>query len=98
MAKFSLLDKREGYYVFECPGCKCNHFVNTNPKWGECVWNFNWDIDLPTVTPSILVQWTEGPEQIRNVCHSFITNGKIQFLGDCTHELAGQTIDLPEVE
>ena len=29
-------------------------------------------------------------------CHTFITEGKVQFLGDCSHELAGQTLDLPE--
>jgi Family of unknown function (DUF6527) len=28
-------------------------------------------------------------------CHSFVTQGRIQFLSDCTHELAGQTVDLP---
>lgn len=28
-------------------------------------------------------------------CHSFVTDGRIQFLSDCTHELAGQTVDLP---
>lgn len=28
-------------------------------------------------------------------CHSFVTDGRIQFLGDCTHSLAGQTVDLP---
>jgi hypothetical protein len=32
------------------------------------------------------------------VCHSFVTDGKIQFLSDCTHALAGQTIELPEIE
>lgn len=26
------------------------------------------------------------------ICHSFVTDGRIQFLGDCTHELAGQTV------
>lgn len=30
------------------------------------------------------------------VCHSFVTGGRIQFLGDCTHALAGQTVDLPD--
>lgn len=30
-------------------------------------------------------------------CHSIVTNGKIQFLSDCTHELAGQTVELPEI-
>lgn len=29
------------------------------------------------------------------ICHSFVTDGKIQFLGDCTHALAGQTVPLP---
>lgn len=27
-------------------------------------------------------------------CHSFVTDGQIQFLGDCTHSLAGQTVPL----
>jgi hypothetical protein len=30
-----------------------------------------------------------------SVCHSFVTDGRIQFLSDCTHALAGQTVDLP---
>lgn len=29
------------------------------------------------------------------VCHSFITDGRIQFLPDSTHHLAGQTVDIP---
>jgi hypothetical protein len=28
------------------------------------------------------------------VCHSIVTDGKIHYLSDCTHDLAGQTIDL----
>ena len=28
-------------------------------------------------------------------CHSFVTDGRIQFLGDCSHALAGQTVPLP---
>ncbi len=29
------------------------------------------------------------------VCHFFVTDGRIQFLTDCTHPLAGQTVELP---
>lgn len=29
------------------------------------------------------------------VCHSFIREGMIQFLPDCSHALAGQTVALP---
>lgn len=32
-----------------------------------------------------------------HVCHSFVRDGRIEFLSDCTHALAGQTVDLPEV-
>ena len=34
-------------------------------------------------------------EPLPMVCHTFVTDGRIQFLGDCTHALAGQTVDLP---
>jgi hypothetical protein len=30
------------------------------------------------------------------VCHSFVIDGRIQFLSDSTHVLAGQTVDLPK--
>lgn len=30
------------------------------------------------------------------VCHLFVTKGKILFLADCSHALAGQTVDLPD--
>jgi hypothetical protein len=32
------------------------------------------------------------------VCHSFVVDGRIRFLSDCTHALAGQTVDLPTFE
>lgn len=30
------------------------------------------------------------------ICHSFVREGRIQFLNDSTHALAGQTVPLPE--
>lgn len=39
----------------------------------------------------------EDPVSFRcGVCHSFVRDGQIQFLDDCTHALAGQTVPLPE--
>lgn len=32
-----------------------------------------------------------------SVCHSFVTNGHIKFLDDCTHELAGKTVPLKPI-
>lgn len=31
------------------------------------------------------------------VCHSFVRDGRIQFLSDCSHGLAGRTIPLPQL-
>ena len=79
---------------FECPGCdmphSIRHGVGGGPRWG---WNGN--VDAPTFTPSILVRYHWGTERKEVICHSFVTDGRIQFLNDCTHALAGQTIDIP---
>lgn len=32
------------------------------------------------------------------ICHTWITDGKVIFLDDCTHELKGQTLDLLNIE
>lgn len=37
----------------------------------------------------------ELPPDVQHICHSYVTDGRIQFLNDCTHELRGQTVDLP---
>lgn len=31
------------------------------------------------------------------LCHSFVTDGQVQFLSDCSHKLAGQTVPLPDI-
>lgn len=40
----------------------------------------------------------EGKKSSCMVCHSWVRDGMIEFLGDCTHALAGQTVPLPEIE
>jgi hypothetical protein len=90
-----LATAEEGSLWFECPGCEMVHRImhrpGPEPRWG---WNGN--LESPTFTPSVLVRysWSDGDR----VCHSFVTDGRIQFLGDCTHALAGQTVDLPAWE
>lgn len=82
-----------------CPGCKHHHILAVDaPNSLQARWEFNGDFEKPTFKPSLLVQWNEGEEQIHKVCHSFITAGQIEFLNDCTHELAGQTVSLPSLE
>jgi hypothetical protein len=67
-------------------------------------WSFNRNGDTPTFSPSIMVTWdfypggVEAGQAVKKVCHSFIREGRIEYLGDCTHELAGQTVDMPDWE
>lgn len=76
--------------MFFCPGCKCGHWFKTDGP-GPC-WTFDGDMDRPTVSPSILVRGAGVPEY--GTCHSFVRDGQIEFLNDCTHELAGKTVPL----
>lgn len=77
---------------FWCPGCEMLHAPQIK---GPKAWTFNDDHDRPTFAPSILVQFTMGDEQRR--CHSFVQEGQIEFLSDCTHPLAGKTVPMPEL-
>lgn len=95
--------------MFWCPGCEDHHGV---PVDGSRGWQWNGSLESPTVTPSILVKGVvpitddehakimagEKIEPVPRVCHSFVTDGKIQFLDDCTHSLKGQTVELPDVD
>jgi hypothetical protein len=78
--------EHEGHvsYWFCCPGCEQLHRINST-------WTFNGDTERPTFTPSILARG-------EHTCHSFITDGEIRFLADCTHDLAGQAVPLPELD
>lgn len=96
---------------FWCPGCDDAHGVVVD---APATWTWNGDLELPTFTPSVLVEmskWKGTFEQYGKwtrpthpdvepggtcICHSFVTDGRIQFLTDSTHTLAGQTVDLPE--
>lgn len=60
------------------------------------IWTWNGSLEKPTFQPSILVKANyTSIDRLDDICHSFVVDGRIQFLGDCTHELAGQTVDLP---
>jgi len=50
--------------------------------------------DKPTFQPSLLINKDKQGDY--PLCHTFITDGKIQFLVDCTHALAGQTIEMED--
>lgn len=86
-------------WMIMCPACDCGHLFNikaNNPNGvggHKPTWTFNGKEDSPTFRASMLVR--SGIDG-KMVCHSFVTDGKIEFLGDCTHGFAGQTVALPD--
>jgi len=81
--------------TFFCPGCGGEHNVS------GAAHSYNGDLNKPTFSPSILCTgYIAHPDHEfgkKIHCHSYISEGRIQFLGDCQHALAGQTVDLPEI-
>lgn len=83
-------------YALYCPGCDEIHVIRTASTPGEnaLVWSFNGDIEQPTFTPSLLNTRESDDKYQRHVCHCFIRGGRWEFLSDCTHQLAGQSLPL----
>jgi len=86
--------------MFVCPGCidiypgsLGLHMLPVNSVEKKPSWEFDGNLGLPTLSPSILTKhYNEG------VCHSFLKVGIFEYLNDCTHNLAGQKVpmlDLP---
>jgi Family of unknown function (DUF6527) len=71
-------------------------------------WTWNGSLEKPTVRPSVLTRGTvpitdeqavrimngENIVPVPTVCHCWINDGKVQFLGDSTHEHANKIVDL----
>jgi hypothetical protein len=86
----------DGYrqYWFHCPGCGNGHAFTVGGDTARPRWTWNGSFDKPTFQPSLLC----NKDHPGSRCHSFVTDGRIQFLSDCWHSLAGQTVDIPDWE
>lgn len=98
-----------GNFRVRCPGCGYSHDIAVGtPFRNGAKWQFDGNAEAPTFTPSL--HWKSGHyadgtppvecwlckrgSKACGVCHSFIRDGQWQFLGDCTHHLAGQTVPM----
>lgn len=102
-AKLRRLENGHGHY---CPGCKEYHVIPDS-------WTFDGNIESPTFNPSVAIsgkqkiikdgEWTgewhrneDGtPKDYR--CHYHLHSGKLIYCSDSTHDLASQTVDLPNL-
>lgn len=80
---------KSNHLVFHCPGCNEIHVIDAR-------WTFNGNLDKPRISPSLLIRYPYAGEN--RVCHSFIVDGMIEYLSDCTHELAGEKVEIPDFE
>lgn len=78
-------------YLYMCKGCGYEHAFALRSDGGNH--EFNMDLENPTISPSLMQNFTPG-----KTCHSYIKNGKIQYLNDCHHKLAGQTIEMEDIK
>lgn len=88
-------DGEQRFYI-KCPACNDTHKGKMSGIHGlNNTWTYNGDTYKPTFHPSLLV--TYNTPNKKHVCHSFVKDGMIQFLSDCTHSMAGQTVELMDV-
>jgi hypothetical protein len=83
-----------GLWSFHCPACGYEHGVHVNGTKNSrgATWGWNGSTTAPSFTPSILI----NKDAYSPRCHSYVTDGKIQYLSDCTHGMAGQKVELPD--
>ena len=110
--RFDAKSNHIGYY-FNCPACKENHAVSKgwefNGDYAMPTFRPSVLVTGKTFTPSGLAYYEawyaagcpprEGRifESVSTVCHSFVTDGHIEFLSDCSHALANTKVELPDI-
>ncbi|NMW24036.1 ammonia monooxygenase [Rhodanobacter denitrificans] len=65
---------------------RTGHYCNNPPVPGNCACDFQQR--FPDQDP-----W-DWP---CSICHSYVRDGRIEFLPDSTHALAGKTVELPDI-
>lgn len=88
-----IIGSNRGRLVYWCQGCDSPHQVKVVEGPGP-TWSWDGNTDAPTFNPSVLVTLETPRKTFR--CHTFVRGGMVQFLGDCTHEFAGQTLPIPD--
>lgn len=100
------LDSCGNYYQIWCPACQEIHLIlpSTATGPGTKGWRFNGNKAVPSFSPSVKITtgWYVSPTKYSpyegTLCHFFITDGKIHYCTDCSHELSGKTLDLEDLE
>ena len=84
--------------VFFCPACETSHSVIIQKGQGVSgqVWEWNGSSEEPTLTQPVIITVDDSSGVGSSVCRSTITEGLIKFAPECTHQMSGQLVPLPE--
>lgn len=82
----------DGMMRYYCPGCNRCHTIPIAPDGTEEPWDFNDNLEKPTVLPAIVIEDGDGTK----VCQHFITDGKISYLENSKHALAGHVVEMKD--
>lgn len=100
-----------GGFAYWCQGCEEMHVVSSGWAFDGNLEAPTFSPSVLTTSGHYVPGWqgpscwctynTEHPDSPAPFkcerCHTFIKGGMVQFLGDCTHALAGQTLPLPDL-
>lgn len=95
----------DGWHRIWCLGCDEAHGLPSS-------WAFNGNLEKPTFTPSFKISgkklvWNEETKErewvmdaegkaVDFVCHFILTDGILNYCGDCTHSLSGKSVPLSD--
>lgn len=76
-----------------CPACKhAEQILVRSATTSRPSWEWNGDYEKPSFTPSVKI--TGGPGYC---CHYYITDGQFRYQDDCSHDLKGAIVDVPDL-
>ena len=104
--------QHDDYVVFNCPGCGERHCLPVGEGKWEWNGSVDAPTFRPSILVrqghyvpghedscwcTYNAEHADDPAPFKcGICHSFVTDGRIEFVSDSTHWLCGQTADLPE--
>ena len=105
MSEFIRETEEKETYEFWCPGCNRHHFAkksiwNIDLKTNTLHPSYliqgvnssdEWETDK---NDDFIFENGRAKGSHDTRCHSFVRNGTIQYLTDCTHKLSGKTVPM----
>lgn len=88
-------------YIF-CTACQEFHSIHTKiPDVNGTIYNITGTLQQPTITPlvvRVIEKFNKSKHSADHICNGVVTEGQIRYLENCTHTLAGKSVELSFVD